>query len=128
MALTEIRAWRATSWSLARLNVGGRSRSTRSLIICVLLCANTKPKFATVEATRPAALGVAWLRNRRSNGSPSQIFHTAMLNELSYKVTTFTGISEPSGMLVTRKLFAYVTLAMALAIGGGRIDPSAGQP
>jgi len=31
-------------------------------------------------------------------------------------------------MLVKNKLFMYVALAMALAIGGGRVDPSAGQP
>src|SRR5215468_391087 len=35
MAFTEIRAWRATSLSFARLNVDGRSRSTMSLIISV---------------------------------------------------------------------------------------------
>src|SRR5262245_32131595 len=34
MAFTEIRAWRATSWSFARLNVGGRSRSTMTLLMC----------------------------------------------------------------------------------------------
>ena len=31
-------------------------------------------------------------------------------------------------MLMRTKLFAYGALAMAFAIGGGRIDQSAGQP
>ena len=48
-----------------QIELGGHSRSTRSLIIGILLCANTDPKSATIQALAPEALGVAWLRERR---------------------------------------------------------------
>ena len=50
-----------------------------------------------------------------------------MLIELSYRFLGYTGLLEPLGMLMKNRMFAYVALVMALAIGPARVDQSAGQ-
>ena len=50
-----------------------------------------------------------------------------MLIELSYRFLGYTGLLEPLGMLMKNRMFAYVALVMALAIGPARVDQSSGQ-